>query len=78
MTTPTTVTVTTKPWYTSKTIIVNGVTILIAVLVWIADANNAALLPFAFEPELVVTLLAIANVILRFITSQPIAGPPAP
>jgi len=62
-----------SPWE-SKTIWVNGLSLVVAILVWVADANNASLLPFSLEPELVVTLLAIANIVLRFVTTQPITG----
>lgn len=64
-----------KPWYTSKTLVVNLLSLVAALLVaalgqaWVA--GNPALAAW------LAAALAFVNLVLRTITGQPIAGTPA-
>lgn len=63
----------TKPWYASKTVWLNAIGLLVLVLGIVID--NAT--PLALPPQALAwlgVLLAVANGVLRFVTSQPI-GP---
>lgn len=76
---PTTpVLVTPKPWYTSKTIWVNGLTIAGAAMLFLIGAQTAGELPFVLDAKWVAFILGLINFGLRFITVAPIAGTPAP
>jgi hypothetical protein len=63
---------TSKPWYQSKTILFNALTIVIAVAAY-----------FGFTPDQAVTLQVstflvalspVVNLVLRFFTTQPVAS----
>lgn len=68
------VTTTVKPWWQSKTILINGVVLLISLVAWISESQGAGILPFNVSPEAIATTLTALNLILRFATSQPITG----
>jgi hypothetical protein len=58
-----------KPWYRSKTVWVNVFTLAIMIIGVIAGS------PLAKDyGEYVALVLSIANVVLRFLTTQPING----
>lgn len=69
-----TVVTTVKPWYTSKVIWLNGLTIAAALLVWLLDSQNAGTLPFVLDGRWVAFILGAVNFALRFITNQPVSG----
>jgi hypothetical protein len=57
-----------KPWYTSKTLWLNVITLLVAIL---------SLVPQSFELEepilkVVLFLNAVLNIVMRFVSGQPI------
>ncbi len=59
-----------KPWYESKTIWANVLSIAIAILILVADVPG-------LSPESrtwLTVILGIANILLRFVTDQPIAA----
>ncbi len=66
--------VTPKKFYESKTIILNGVVLLISLVSWISESQGAGILPFRVEPELLATVLTALNLVLRLTTSQPIVA----
>lgn len=55
-----------KPWYLSKTVFVNALTAIATVMAQMADV-----LPPEWAPK-IVTALAVVNLILRVVTTQPI------
>lgn len=61
----------TKPWWKSKTLRINLLLLMVAFLTWLAGDQ----FPFDLGQygELVAVALAIVNVVLRFMTGQPIA-----
>lgn len=67
------VVVTPKPWYESKTILINGLVFLISVVVWIGESQTAGILPFDIDPETLAMILTALNLVLRFATSQPVS-----
>lgn len=65
---------TVKPWYQSKTVWVNVLVSAVAVLSYLADGlgTGALNLPFTITPEGIAFAIGLANLILRFMTYQPI------
>jgi hypothetical protein len=63
-----------KPWYTSKVVIVNGLTIAGALLIWLIDSQTAGALPFEMDAKWVAFILAGVNFILRFVTTAPVTA----
>jgi hypothetical protein len=61
-----------KPWYESKTVVINAIIVLLAVLGYVLEGITAGALPFSLDPEVVAFSMGIINVILRFTTSQPV------
>ena len=57
-----------KPWYESKTIIVNFIAILGIVL----NSMYGIELDAEVQAALATSILAVINIILRFVTSQPV------
>lgn len=60
----------TKPWYTSKTLIANGVMVVAAVLEATGVTN---MLTADVQAEVVAIVLGAVNLALRFVTRQPLA-----
>ncbi len=58
-----------KKWYQSKTIIANVVGFLAMGLTMFAGVE----LPAGVEGEAVAAVMALVNLVLRFVTSEPIA-----
>ncbi len=69
-----TIVTTTKTWWQSKTVVLNGIVLLISLVAWISESQSAGILPFDVEPELLATVLTALNLVLRFTTSQPIVA----
>ena len=59
-----------KSWYTSKTIWVNILTLVVSVGAQLTDS-----LPPALAAKLV-SVVAVANILLRFATDKPLGGKP--
>lgn len=62
-----------KPWYQSKTLLLNALAFLIAAVGLVTDT-------FTLTPDAAkwaVLLVGLLNLLLRFVTSQPIEGSPA-
>lgn len=57
-----------KPWWASKTIWVNLVALVGAV-----GAGFGLELPGDLQASIVVAIMAIANIVLRFVTRQPVS-----
>lgn len=58
-----------KPWWQSKTIWVNGLTLIAAIL-------SETYGPVPLSPETAAIVLAIVNLVLRVVTWQPIDSGP--
>ena len=69
-------TMTPKPFWKSKTVWFNGLTILIAVATIFGFTINQEL--FAEVTGVLVALSPIVNLILRFFTKQPVTAEPVP
>lgn len=69
-----TVVTTVKPWWQSKTIIVNGLVVLAAALMALIDAQTAGTLPFVLDAKWTAFVLGVVNFGLRFLTNQPVTG----
>ena len=57
-----------KLWYESRTLWVNAIGLIVVVLEYLGTINLPVL-----TPETVAFLLAIVNIVLRFVTSTPVA-----
>lgn len=62
-----------KPFYTSKTIIVNALTVAAMVLAFLIETQTVNGLPFSLDARWLVVILGIVNIILRSATSQPVS-----
>ncbi len=60
-----------KPWYTSKTVLVNGGGLLVAAATMLLQLIQTGALPAILSPYTAILVLA-ANLILRFLTDRPI------
>lgn len=74
MSNETSVVVTPKPWWESKVIIINGLTILAALLVWLIDSQTAGTLPFELDAKWVAFILGAINFALRWVTTKPVTA----
>lgn len=72
MSAPRRVTVDVKSWYSSKTVIVAIITIVLGVL---AMPEVSQLIPQEYL-GIILSVVGVLNLILRFLTSQPIVNPP--
>lgn len=68
------VVVTTKPWWESKTLWFNGLTMAAALLVLIMEMSTAGTLPFPIDARWIVFAQALINFTLRFISNSPLTG----
>lgn len=57
-----------KPFWQSKTFWINSVTLLVTALTW---AAGSAVVPPSWQP-VITAGLAVANILLRLITDQPL------
>ena len=62
----------TKYWWQSKTLWVNGLVILAALLVWLLDTQKAGGLPFVLDAKWVAFILGAVNFALRWVTDTPV------
>ena len=62
-----------KPWYQSKTILFNALTIVLAVATYYGFTPDQSL--FAQATAFLVSLAPVVNIGLRLVTKQPIAVP---
>ncbi len=62
-----------SPWE-SKTLWLNGLVILAALLVWLVDSQTSGALPFDLDARWLAFILSAVNFALRFATSQPVTG----
>ncbi len=58
----------TKPWYTSKTLWVNGLTIVAALLMFLLTSQSNNQLPFVLDAKWVAFGLGLINFALRFLS----------
>ena len=63
----------TKPWYASKTVWFNGLTIVIAVATYFGFTPDQTL--FTQVSTFLVSFAPVVNLGLRFFTKKPIASP---
>ena len=63
----------TKKWYQSKTVWANGLMILAAILTFLISEQSAAELLGGRALEIFGLAAGIINLVLRFVTSEPIA-----
>lgn len=61
-----------KPWYTSKTIWYNVLTIALAVIGFLMVTQSTSGLPFDLDPKWLVIASGIINIILRSVTNAPV------
>lgn len=63
----------TKPFWESRTLWVNGLTVIAMILAFLIDAQSANGLPFDLDARWIALALGIVNIILRSVTSQPVS-----
>lgn len=68
------VVVTPKKWYESKTILINGLTMAAALLMFLLTSQEAGQLPFVLDARWVAFGLGLINFALRFATNSPVEG----
>lgn len=61
-----------KRWYESRTVWVNGLVLALTLLIYVLNGVTNGELSLPVSPELVAMGLGIANLLLRFATSQPV------
>lgn len=61
-----------KVWYESKTVWLNALTVIAAILAFIVDTQMAGGLPFDLDPRYIAIALGIVNIVLRAMTNQPL------
>lgn len=66
--------VTPKPWYESKSVWFNALTIASVVLVFLIQQQDAGLLPFVIDAKWIVFGQGAINLILRFVSGAPIVS----
>lgn len=62
----------TKVWYQSKTIWINAITILLAILTLLLTQQANGGLPFNLDARWVILGLGVLNIVLRSVTDQPV------
>lgn len=62
-----------KPFWQSKTMWINGLTVVAMILAFVVDTQMAGGLPFELDSAWLVLILGIVNILLRFVTNQPIS-----
>jgi len=60
-----------KKWYTSKTIWFNVISTILGI---VAELSNT--FPVSDHPKLWISIVAVGNIILRFLTTEPITSAP--
>ena len=60
-----------KRWFTSKTLWVNFIAVL---AFWVNWKFKVAVIPEELQGEIVTTAMAVINIVLRFITTQPVVA----
>lgn len=68
------VVVTPKPWYESKTVWVNALTMAAALLMFLTASQEAGQLPFSLDSRWVIFILGLINFALRFMTNAPVTA----
>lgn len=63
-----------KPFWQSKTIWINALTILGAFLLFLMGSSEAGQLPFPLDLRWVVFIQGVINLALRFLTTAPVTG----
>lgn len=61
-----------KSWYTSKTIWFNALTVALAIIGFLMVTQSTSGLPLDLDPKWLVIASGIINIILRFMTNQPL------
>ncbi len=56
-----------KPWYLSKTIWFNVITVSLGII-----GQVSGIFPISDHPKLYASVIAVGNIILRFLTEKPI------
>lgn len=62
-----------KVWYESRTLWVNGLTVVAMILAFLVETQTANGLPFSLDARWLVLGLGIVNIVLRSVTSQPVS-----
>lgn len=63
-----------KPWYTSKTLWWNVLTIVLAILGFLMTTAAQGGLPFHIDTRYLVLVAGVVNILLRCVTTQPLTG----
>lgn len=61
-----------KVWYESKTLWINGLTVLAMILSFVIDAQMTGGLPLDLDPRWISLALGVVNILLRSVTNQPV------
>lgn len=61
-----------KEWYESKTVWINGVVLVLSVVLYVLEGAVGGALSLPLPTELLLFLLALVNLVLRFVTGVPI------
>lgn len=64
----------TKPFWQSKTMWVNGLTIAAMILAFVVDTQTAGGLPLDIDARWLVLTLGVVNIVLRSVTSKGVTG----
>lgn len=62
----------TKPFWESRTVWFNALTMVAALLVLLMEMSAAGTLPFSVDARWIVLGQAIINLVLRFVSNQPL------
>lgn len=61
-----------KPFWESKTMWINVLTVVAMILSFVIDTHMAGGLPLDLDPRWIALALGIVNIVLRSVTNQPI------
>jgi hypothetical protein len=61
-----------KNWWESKTIRTNVIVMVLAVILYVLQGISDGALQVQIDPAVVALALGVVNIVLRFVTSQPV------
>ena len=61
-----------KPWYTSRTVWFNAIILILTVALYVLQGAMSGAISLPVSTEVLVFITGVVNLVLRFVTSQPL------